>query len=312
MRLRPPLGLALVALPLLVAGCLHSNAAPAADGLPATFVGRHVWTSPDRALGGLSGIELSADGRSVVVLSDRGYVFSGTLERDAEGAVTGASVGPAMALMDLRGGAMSGKLSDSEGLALRDDGGFWVSFEQQARVMSYDRPGTRGRPGPVRPEFRRLEENGALEALAIDPQGRLVTLPEEPLPDETDTPVWRLEGNRWTAAFRITRDGRWKPVGADYGPDGRLYLLERAFWPPFGFQSRVRRFDPPVTATAPASPPLPGEAILESNVGEFDNLEGLAIWSDAEGAIRLTMIADDNFIALQRTELIDYRLPPGR
>ncbi|WP_299349376.1 hypothetical protein [uncultured Shimia sp.] len=32
------------------------------------------------------------------------------------------------------------------------------------------------------------------------------------------------------------------PVGADFGPDGRLFILERGF-NGVGFRSRVRRFD---------------------------------------------------------------------
>ena len=40
-----------------------------------------------------------------------------------------------------------------------------------------------------------------------------------------------------------------------------------------------------------------------------DNLEGLAVWRDDSGAIRLTMISDDNFNLLQRTELVEYAVP---
>ncbi|MEI4484690.1 esterase-like activity of phytase family protein [Frigidibacter sp. MR17.14] len=299
-------GLACLALPLLPPGAAGGGAASGSEPpLPGVFVGAFTWKDPDPAFGGLSGIELTQDGLGFVTVSDRGTTFSGRLTRNAAGAVTAAVTTPAQALHALSGAELSGLHADAEGIALDPGGGVWISFEQFARVDLYDTPGSRARPGPRAPAFRRLEDNGALEALAIDAQGRLVTLAEEPLDGRTDTPVWRLEGNQWREAFSITRDRSWKPVGADFGSDGRLYLLERAFWPPFGFQSRVRSFDPGSTGTRPD----PGRPILASRVGEFDNLEGLATWTDARGDIRLTMVSDDNFLSLQRTQLIDYRLP---
>ena len=38
--------------------------------------------------------------------------------------------------------------------------------------------------------------------------------------------------------------------------------------------------------------------------------DDLAVWRDANGAIRLTMIADDNFFWVQRTEVVEYRVLP--
>ncbi len=37
------------------------------------------------------------------------------------------------------------------------------------------------------------------------------------------------------------------------------------------------------------------ETLFDSTTGTYDNLEGLSVWRDAGGAIRLTMISDDNF-----------------
>ncbi len=73
-------------------------------------------------------------------------------------------------------------------------------------------------------------------------------------------------------------------VGADIGPDGRLYMLERDF-AGIGFRSRIRRFD------------LDGgneETMLETGLRTHDNLEGISVWQDAQG-LRLTLISDDNF-----------------
>ena len=50
------------------------------------------------------------------------------------------------------------------------------------------------------------------------------------------------------------------------------------------------------------------KTVLQTPIGLHDNLEGLSVWRDGAGDIRLTMVSDDNFIALQRTELVEYRV----
>ena len=47
--------------------------------------------------------------------------------------------------------------------------------------------------------------------------------------------------------------------------------------------------------------------LLESTTLQYDNLEGIAVWKDGLG-IRITMISDDNFLPVQRTELVEYRV----
>jgi hypothetical protein len=48
--------------------------------------------------------------------------------------------------------------------------------------------------------------------------------------------------------------------------------------------------------------------LLTTAAGTHDNLEGIAMWQDAEGAVRATMLSDDNYRWFQRTELVEYRL----
>jgi hypothetical protein len=93
------------------------------------------------------------------------------------------------------------------------------------------------------------------------------------------------------------------PTGADFGPDGRLYLLERGF-AGFGFSSRVRAF----TLNATGTRILSEQTLFTSPVGKHDNLEGLSVWTDSQERIRLTMVSDDNFRFFQRTELVEYVL----
>ncbi len=91
-------------------------------------------------------------------------------------------------------------------------------------------------------------------------------------------------------------------MDADFGPDGRFYLLERDFRWLGGFATRVRRFD--VGADG-----FTGEVtLLGTRFGELDNMEGLSAWRDAAGRIRITLLSDDNFFPLQKTMFAEYVL----
>ena len=164
--------------------------------------------------------------------------------------------------------------------------------------------------------FASYPRNAAFEALAIDSKGVLYTLPEELTgsrrlrlftgqpgnPNGPDFPIWRFDGASWTQPFFLPRSGNYLPVGADFGPDGRFYVLERQFRGIAGFGSRVRSF----TVGAKG---LGAERVeMESPIGLHDNLEGLSVWRDGTGAIRLTMISDNNFLPIQRTEIVEYRI----
>lgn len=277
----------------------------AADRMPAGYLGSFVWQSSDPALGGLSGIELSADGTAFVVLSDRGGWARGRLQRDAQGRLIGVEAGPVTLLRGRGAAPLARGRGDSEGLAIARDGTAYVSFEGRgmARVLRYADLAGPAANLPSPPEFAALPTNGALEALAIGPDGALYTMPEGGGTETTPIPVWRYRKGQWDQPFALPRLGDFLPVGADFGPDGRLYLLERQFHGILGFASRVRRFALHGNAVDA------GEVLLQTRPGQHDNLEGIAVWRDAAGAIRLTMVADDNFRFFQATQIVEYRLP---
>lgn len=274
-----------------------------ADGTgQATYLGSYRWQEPGDWFGGLSGLDLKTDGAAFVAATDRGTMVTGRLARDASGVVTAVTDVVATELLDSRGRPLRGENSDAEGLALMPDGTIALSFEGNARVMLHDTPAAPGRFAPRVTALGPLQINSGLEALAVDPQGRLVTIPERSGATTRPFPVWRLQDGRWQRLFDIAREGGFLVVGADYGPDGRLYVLERAF-NGLGFASRLRRFP------AEASGTVAGDVLFTTRTGLHDNLESVAIWRDGAGALRATMVSDDNFHFLQRTELVDYRLP---
>ena len=294
---RSYLGLTVVC--LLAIGLQGSAAAV----YPAGFLSAFRWTGDDPLLGGVSAIDVSDDGSRFVAVSDRGSITQGRFLRDAEGVITGIEAEPFQHLKGKGDAPLRAGRSDSEGVAWAPDGTIYVSFEGVARVLAYDGVGSSARNLPTPEAFRKMQTNSSLEALAIDPRGRLYTLPERSGRQDQPFPVYAFDGRRWTQPFTLPRDGNFLPVGADFGPDGRFYLLERDFQGLAGFVSRVRAFRfGPDGADA-------GEVILQTSLGTHDNLEGLSVWQDEAGNIRLTMVSDDNFKFFLRQQVVEYVLP---
>ncbi|WP_238365677.1 esterase-like activity of phytase family protein [Mesobacterium pallidum] len=258
---------------------------------PASFLSRHTWSMEDDRFGGWSGLELSADGTRFTAISDRSYIITGTITRKGSKIIGVTAEG-------LRRLDPGRKDLDSEGLAIAGDGTLYFSSENTRDVRRLDATGST--PLPQHDVFKRLPGNGGLEALAIGPDGTLYALPERGLTRGAYNPVFRFQNGAWGVPHLMLRSDGFVPVGADVGPDGALYVLERAF-SGLGFSSRVRR----VHMTGEA---WSDEVLLQTPTGRHDNLEGLAVWRDDAGRIRLTMISDDNYRFFQRTEVVDYAL----
>lgn len=285
----------------VAAAALAATASWAQVSYPAVLVSQVSWSLDDPAFGGWSGIEVSPDGRRFVTISDRGHIISGIFERDANDRIVNVKTGRIQPIPHSDGTSrLPRPYADSEGLALGKDGRLFISFEGRHRVVSY--PDTRAQSATALPKadvFNKLAINDGFEALAIGPDGALYALPED-TGGSGPFPVYRYANGEWGRYGHIPRHLKFAPVGADIGPDGRFYLLERKFAGVFGFASRVRRFD--MTPDG-----LTGETVLlRSESGDHDNLEGIAVWSDSTGRIRLTMVSDDNFHRYQRAHFVEY------
>ncbi|MBV1868744.1 MAG: esterase-like activity of phytase family protein [Marinosulfonomonas sp.] len=268
----------------------------------AVYVGSYAWSENTPEFGGYSGLDVTADGREFTAISDGGFLISGVLERDtATTAITAVQDYSQIELLSLTGKQLRGVWDDAEGLAVADSGAVFISFEGEHRVWRYDESGGNATRVGQHPDFKEMQNNSSLEVLAVDANGDLFTLPERSGVVTRPFPVYRFKDGKWDQPFSIPRISPYLPVGGDFGPDGKFYLLERHLNGIFGFQTRVRRFD--------ISDPTSGEILLESTTGRHDNLEGIAVWRDTAGDIRLTMISDDNFKAFQRTEFVEYRIP---
>lgn len=283
-----------------------ADPAPPAEGYPARHLQSYRWHIDNADFGGFSGFKFEdTAGRDFATQSDRATIWRGTIARDALDRIVSvtATSGP-VRLHDPKGKTLTGFESDSEGLALAPDGSAYISFEGDSRVVHYATDGGPADPLPTPEAFAHFQNNSSLETLARAADGTLYTMPERSGALERPFPVWRFRNGKWDQPFGIPRIGTFLAVDADFGPDGRFYLLERDFWGLLGFRSRVRVFD--IAGDTISG----GEILFQTAAGVHDNLEGLAVWRDRAGYIRLTMISDDNFRFFQRTEIVEYRVLP--
>ncbi|MBB5220286.1 hypothetical protein HNP73_000207 [Amaricoccus macauensis] len=276
-----------------------SEAAVPVDGPHVVEMSRTVWRNGWTHFGGFSALWVSEDGERFTTISDRGGFVEGRFERQG-GEIEDAVMERRGRLRGVDGTRLEGGDVDAEGMAVDARGRTYVSFEGFHRVRRYD--DLQGPASDVRShrDFRRLQSNSGIETLAMDRQGILYAIPERSGALERPFPVYRLIGGRWDKSWTIPRVPPFLPVDADFGPDGRFYLLERDFKWLGGFATRLRRFD--VTPDGFVN----GTTLLETSFGQLDNMEGIAAWQDAAGRTRLTMISDDNFFPLQQTIFVEY------
>ncbi|WP_461404468.1 esterase-like activity of phytase family protein [Falsiruegeria mediterranea] len=285
-----------IALALVVTGT-----ATAVDLSKAQFLSSYTWHNKAKWFGGFSAIEMSDDGRRMTILSDRAKIATAEVTRQSD-AIASVRITSMNRIHSSKGKALSGRGGDSEGLTIAPDGSIFISFEGVHRVARYQNPRSKAQVLPIPGAFKGLAENGSFEPLAIDRNGHLYTMPESGLTADGRIPVYRWNGRHWSQPFSLPTHGNFLPVGADIGPDGRFYLLERSAGV-LGFRSQLRRWE---FRNGQVSNQ---EVMFRTGPGTHDNLEGVSVWRDQTGTLRATMVSDDNFLFIQRTELVEYALP---
>ena len=142
-------------------------------------VSQIIWEPEIKDFGGLSALEVSADGQSFVTISDTGIRYDGGFARAADGNLKAATLSMVKPLLFEQGRRPDAKRGrDTEGLALAADDTAFITAESHQRLLIYttksDTPKRRGLP----PRPSRSPSNTGFEALAITPKGELITLAE--------------------------------------------------------------------------------------------------------------------------------------
>ncbi|MCP5432851.1 MAG: esterase-like activity of phytase family protein [Alphaproteobacteria bacterium] len=282
-------------------------------------VGRLAWRgtlvleASHRRFGGLSGLRVSADGKSAVAITDRGSFLTFDLDYGDDGrlaGVHGARIGP---MLDEKGNLLTDEDVDSEGLEVLADDRLAVSFEHRHRIAVY--PPLIGEPAPALATFAppsalgAMADNQGMEALVRVDEGSLLALVEH-APGEgphrgalvaisaLDDAAHALPGKTVT----LQAAPRFDITDAALGPDGMLYVLERSFDPMRGPGMRLRRVSKQEREGGSA---WTGETLAELDTRyAIDNMEGLSARLGPSGETLLYVVSDDNFNLLQRTMLM--------
>ena len=248
---------------------------------------------------GLSGLHVGEGGASLLALDDRSFLHGAAILREGGRPV---GIGPATehALRQADGRPMYAH--DSEGMAVLPDGRVAVSYEGLNAIFLHD-PANRWIGPPLDRPVRlvRLSKNEGLEALAAFPDGGLLAISEASRFGRHL--VWRIDADGgWRPIGGLRSPGPFRPVGADIGPDGRLWLLERAWHLPLRFATRVRtlRVEPDRLSDP--------RTVLETRVGEWGNFEGISVRA-APGGTVVALVSDDNGLGFLPAHYAEFLVP---
>lgn len=261
------------------------------------------WTVRDANFGGLSALIMAPDGSTVLAAADHGHYIEAGLLRDDTGRITGTTP-PVITQVSLASGRPPSTFKmDVEGLSRMPDGRIAQAFEGFVRIELLENP--QARPTAIHrwDRFVALFGNQAFEALATLPDGRLMAISERQKPRGT-AQVMLYDGKDWAAGPGLPVPNRFAVTGADVGPDGCLYVLDRRYGVASGFRARVHRMRYENGAWA-------RDTLYVTPPASLGNVEGLSSWQDADGRVVLSLVTDNGFLPLTRTRLIELRLTPG-
>ncbi len=277
-----------------------------------------VVSSDDSAFGGYSGLTLSADGKSLMAVSDAGTWLAAQLnyKNGRLASVSKARIGPLLALKSRR--LRRRRDRDAEAIRLLkgnlQTGTALVAFEINQRIGLFDiRGGRLGGPARYLRPGRRLPANKGLESIALfgKTKGRrknVIAFAERYLDANGHHRGWiwkNLKGPARPVALRnLNGFDITDAVGLQ---NGDLLVLERRFRWSEGVKMRLRHIK---ASTVRPGAVLNGLTLVRADMRyEIDNMEGLAVHKDAAGKTVVTMISDNNFNSfLQRTLLLQFEL----
>lgn len=270
----------------------------------AEFLGGVALSASHPLFGGLSGLELSGD--AMIAPTDKGHILTGRLLRGPDGVIIGLAEAELRPALDAAGEPVRGAAANLEAVALGTTGGFYLGYEGENRVAFHARAEAPARVLPRPDGFDLYVGNSGIEAVATGADGAVYAIPERSGDLERPFPVYRWRGEAQDAVH-LPRRPPFLPTGADIGPDGRLWVLERDFAVLRGFAVRVRRAEIPADSDAL----LEDETVFEiPRFSGGDNYEGIDVRrATGGGGYVVTLVSDDNLNMFQESQIVEFLVP---
>lgn len=277
------------------------------------FVGGFELRSRASKFGQMSAFRFTEPGGQFIGVSDHGYWFFGSVERDGNIPV-GVSDFRKQPIVDAAGNVISDKhYVDAEGLDVHG-GVATVSFERLARVTEYP-ISAHGAGAPLHDlDFliprRELRYNSGMETVARGPagsalQGARIVIAERSIDQEGNIFASVLEGPR-KGIFKVKRRDDFDVTDGVFLPDGDLLLLERRFTRPISVGMRMRRID---GSKIKPGAVIDGEVLIDADLSaRIDNMEAIDVWQREDGELVVSVVSDDNQSFLQRTLYLEFVL----
>lgn len=284
------------------------------SGSPPFVVGRLEYlagfalSSGAKSFGGLSGMSLSADGRTLTALADTAAWFRLTLRHDALGRLIGVDGGDSGRLKDEQGKRLRNKhVGDAESITRAIDGSYYVTFEGWHRLWRYQT--LTAAAGYVLPPkgMTSLPVNEGIEAATQLRDGRLLLLSEGGHAGNGDLQGWLGDGKRWDTVT-LAPTGTFRPTDLTTLPNGDLLLLERRVSLFGGFAARLSVI--PAATLAPGARLAGAELAIVRSPLPVDNFEAAAARAAPDGSVLVYILSDDNFSDAERTLLLQFRWRP--
>ena len=185
-----------------------------------------------------------------------------------------------------------------------------MSFEGKHRIWRYPAQ-LSAHPTPVATprNLRGAPVNGGLEGITVLSDGTLLGITEKHGNPDGSLKGWFMKA-RMAHEFAYIPAHGYSPTDVAATPGGDVLLLERSF-DLLHMRVRVVRLPGEHLRQARRKPgtPVRGETLADiKRPLSVDNFEGLALRRDHAGHMLLYVVSDNNFLPLQRTLLLQFRV----
>ncbi len=276
-----------------------------------TLLAGYVLKSKHPHFGGISSLELTSDGRTMIMLTDRGHWISARQHLDSSGRLKRLSGWKISSIKDLKGAPVKGKMNDAEALVRDAQGSWFVSFENYHRIWRYT-PSLDGKahPIPLPGVIKRAPKNGGIEAMSVLPDGKIVVICEKYFNSRGDLRGFILQDKHYSS-FSYQPDDDFAATDLAMLPGGDLLVLERSFSLFRGPSAQLRLIK--AGQLKPDAMVKPAFLFRFAAPMGIDNFEGLAVQVyGKKKSVLVYIISDDNFSSFQRTLLYQFRFQPQK